>query len=152
MDTSSFKRYDTHVMDSKCFYNTYFSASTDKDLLYELVDFPIKVLYDCVKLGLIKGHRMIDLSAGTNLFQILPMYECFSDITILEINDGCIADMEKWVNGEEDAYDWAHAVKVLEELRGCSINWKEMENDLRSRVKRILKCDLNKENPTDPLF
>uniref|UniRef100_A0A8C5R8J2 Nicotinamide N-methyltransferase-like n=1 Tax=Leptobrachium leishanense TaxID=445787 RepID=A0A8C5R8J2_9ANUR len=95
---------------------------------------------------------MIDLSAGSTLFQLLPVYKCFSDITILELNDGCVWDMEKWVNGEEDAYDWAHAVKVLKELGGCSDNWKEMENDLRSRVKRILKCDLTNENPTDPVI
>uniref|UniRef100_A0A8C5WM91 Nicotinamide N-methyltransferase n=1 Tax=Leptobrachium leishanense TaxID=445787 RepID=A0A8C5WM91_9ANUR len=152
MDTSSFKSYETHVVDSKCFHDMYFGAAADTDLLFEVVDFPIKVLYDCVKRGLIKGHRMIDLSMGLNLYQLIAVYKCFSDIIILEVNDGCFGDMEKWLNGEEDAYDWAHAVKVLADLGGCSDNWKEMENDLRSRVKRILKCDLTNENPTDPVI
>uniref|UniRef100_A0A8C5RAE6 Nicotinamide N-methyltransferase n=1 Tax=Leptobrachium leishanense TaxID=445787 RepID=A0A8C5RAE6_9ANUR len=152
MDASSFKSYDTDVLDSRRFHDMYFSHACDKDLLYEIVEFPIKVLCDCVKLGLIKGQRLADLSMAFSLYQLIPIYECFSDITILEINDGCVGDMEKWVNGEEDAYDWAHAVRVRAELGGCSLNWKEMENDLRSRVKRILKCDLTKENPTDPVI
>uniref|UniRef100_A0A8C5R8L5 Uncharacterized protein n=1 Tax=Leptobrachium leishanense TaxID=445787 RepID=A0A8C5R8L5_9ANUR len=152
MDTSSFKSYETHVVDSKCFHDMYFGAAADTDLLFEVVDFPIKVLYDCVKRGLIKGHRMIDLSMGLNLYQLIAVYKCFSDIIILEVNDGCFGDMEKWLNGEEDAYDWAHAVKVLADLGGCSDNWKEMENDLRSRVKRVLKCDLTNKNPTESVI
>uniref|UniRef100_A0A8C5R7H2 Nicotinamide N-methyltransferase n=1 Tax=Leptobrachium leishanense TaxID=445787 RepID=A0A8C5R7H2_9ANUR len=152
METTCCKSYDTDDVDAQFIYDNYFCAATDNDLRYELVDFPIKVIWKCVKLGLVKGGSMMDLSFGCSLFQMLSIYQLFNDITILEVNDGSIRDLKKWANGERDACDWAHASKVLEEVEGCSVNCKEMEKDLRCRVKRILKCDLNKANPVDPVI
>uniref|UniRef100_A0A8C5R7I3 Nicotinamide N-methyltransferase n=1 Tax=Leptobrachium leishanense TaxID=445787 RepID=A0A8C5R7I3_9ANUR len=152
METTCCKSYDTDDVDAQFIYDNYFCAATDNDLRYELVDFPIKVIWKCVKLGFIKGDRLIDLSVGSSLYQLVPCFKGFKDITILEVNNGCIDDMEKWVKGEANSYDWAHAIDFLAELEGCSdvSSWKDMENDLRSRVTCISKCDFSLKNPTEP--
>ncbi|KAM8927183.1 nicotinamide N-methyltransferase-like [Pelodytes ibericus] len=98
----------------------------------------------------IKGDTLIEFSAGPAIFHFFPVCKFFKDIIILESNDDCVRDVQKWLNNEEGAFDWSHASKKLSELEGDRDNWKEKEEDLRRRIKRILKCDFTKENPTHP--
>uniref|UniRef100_A0A8C5WMH2 Uncharacterized protein n=1 Tax=Leptobrachium leishanense TaxID=445787 RepID=A0A8C5WMH2_9ANUR len=60
-------------------------------------------------------------------------------------------DTENWLQGGEIALDWSHAARMMEELQGTSADWKEMEKDLKSRVRYVSKCILENENPTDPI-
>uniref|UniRef100_A0A8C5MQA5 Uncharacterized protein n=1 Tax=Leptobrachium leishanense TaxID=445787 RepID=A0A8C5MQA5_9ANUR len=102
--------------------------------------------------GRIKGDILIDLSTGPCIFHLLPIFKCFKDITILEFNESCLKDLQKWLNKETDTYDWAHASKIVAELKESSESWEGDEDDLRRRIKRILKYDFTKGNPTDPVI
>ncbi|XP_063291722.1 indolethylamine N-methyltransferase-like [Pelobates fuscus] len=151
MDRRTHKHYHKHEINSQDIYDTYFSSSVDENLLDEVFIFPLKAIVNDSKLGHIKGDTLIDISAGANIFHILPICTYFKDITILEFNDACLKDLQKWQNKEPGAFDWSHASKIVAELEGCSDKWEEREDDLRRRIKNILKCDFNKENPTDPV-
>uniref|UniRef100_A0A8C5R9Y3 Uncharacterized protein n=1 Tax=Leptobrachium leishanense TaxID=445787 RepID=A0A8C5R9Y3_9ANUR len=149
MDRSVLKYYHVHDFDPKQLNERYFSAASDYNLNEELFIFPIKQL---VKIsGKIKGESLIDLSAGCNIFHLLPICKGFKDITILETSGSCIVDLEKWMKNKQDAIDLSHASQIVATLEGNSDKWKEKEESLRQRVKHILKCDFERDNPTDPV-
>ncbi|XP_063291717.1 nicotinamide N-methyltransferase-like [Pelobates fuscus] len=99
----------------------------------------------------ITGDCLIDISIGCNIHHLLPMFEFFKDIIILESSDLCVKELVKWKHRESESYDWTHAVSIMAELEGTSFNSTEMENALRRNISHILKCDFTKENITDPV-
>ncbi|XP_063291724.1 indolethylamine N-methyltransferase-like [Pelobates fuscus] len=151
MDRSSLKHYHLDPIDSRKIFHTYFSAKSDKIIVDEIVKYPMEILYEEFKSGNIKGDTFIDISVGPTISHLLPVCDYFKEITILEVNDQCLEDIEKWVKKDADALDWSHTSTHMAKLEGNSGNWEEKEELLRSRVKRILKCDFTKENLTDPV-
>ncbi|KAM4652105.1 nicotinamide N-methyltransferase-like [Discoglossus pictus] len=111
----------------------------------------MKQLHKELAKGHIKGDTLIDISAGPIINQLFPICDFFKEITILEHTDSCIKELEMWMNNESDAFDWSHAATFVCELEGKSDQLQRKEEQLRRKVKQILKFDLSKENPTDPI-
>uniref|UniRef100_A0A8C5R8S9 Nicotinamide N-methyltransferase n=1 Tax=Leptobrachium leishanense TaxID=445787 RepID=A0A8C5R8S9_9ANUR len=149
MDQSALKYYHLHHNDPKQLHEKYFSAAADYKIFEELFIFPVKQLIKIA--GKIKGESLIDLSATSNISHLLPICAGFKDITILECSDSCIVELEKWMKKEQDVIDWSYAAQIVAALEGNSDKWEEKEASLRQRVKHILKCDFERDNPTDPV-
>uniref|UniRef100_A0A8C5R9S1 Nicotinamide N-methyltransferase n=1 Tax=Leptobrachium leishanense TaxID=445787 RepID=A0A8C5R9S1_9ANUR len=152
MSSSSHKFYHLHDMDVEMLYGTFASKSTERTHLDELIIFPLKEIYKMLQSGRIKGDTLIDLSAGPCIFHLFPLCNIFKEFIVLEFNDSCMKTLQKWMNKEPDVLDWSHATKIAAEMEGCRVNWEEKEEDVRKRIKNILKCDFTKENPTDPVI
>uniref|UniRef100_A0A8C5R804 Phenylethanolamine N-methyltransferase n=1 Tax=Leptobrachium leishanense TaxID=445787 RepID=A0A8C5R804_9ANUR len=149
MDHSALKHYHLHDFDPRRLHETYYSASADSKMKEDIVLFPIKQLMKIS--GRIKGESVIDCSVGCDIFHLLPICEGFQDIAILESADSCIVELEKWTKKEQDAIDLSHASQIVTALEGNSDKWKEKEESLRQRIKNILKCDFERDNPTHPV-
>uniref|UniRef100_A0A8C5WMJ8 Uncharacterized protein n=1 Tax=Leptobrachium leishanense TaxID=445787 RepID=A0A8C5WMJ8_9ANUR len=102
--------------------------------------------------GLVKGEVLVDLSIGATPFQLFNLYKCLKKVIILEANDCCVEDSQKWLEKNPGTYHWGHAAKIAVKLEGNSDNGEGIEDDLRSRVEQVLRCNFNKENPTDPFI
>ncbi|CAH2320302.1 nicotinamide N-methyltransferase-like [Pelobates cultripes] len=118
MDSSSHKRYHLHEWDTKDFFNTYFSGRSEKNIFDDAVKFPIEQLYKVAGLGQITGDCLLDISAGPVIHHLLPIFESFKRITILEFSDLCVNELEKWKSKESDFLDWTHALSIMAELQG----------------------------------
>ncbi|XP_063291729.1 indolethylamine N-methyltransferase-like [Pelobates fuscus] len=151
MTSSTHKHYHLHDIDSEKVVEIYLSGTSDTLMLDEILKFPVEELLKEAKEGLIGGDHLIDMSAGPCVVQLFPIFGLFNEISILEFSDVFIKDVQKWVNGHEDALDWSYLCKYVMESEGNSDRFKEIENDLRGRIKRITKCDFSKANPTDPV-
>ncbi|XP_053311288.1 nicotinamide N-methyltransferase-like [Spea bombifrons] len=151
MDSSSHKYYHVHEFEPTHLVDLYFSSKSEDALLEETVFATLKFLLNEKQNSRIEGEALLDFSAGSIVFQLLAIFECFKEITLLEFNDFCIAELEKWRNSHDEAYDWSHASKALMDLEGKSGGWQEKEELLKAKIKQILKCDFTKENPTDPI-
>ncbi|XP_053545717.1 nicotinamide N-methyltransferase-like [Bombina bombina] len=88
---------------------------------------------------------------GTIIILLIPLAECFNDITVLEFNDASIKELEKWTTTHDDAYDWSHTFNTIADFEGKGEDWKKREENLKKSIKKIRKCDLTKENLTDPV-
>ncbi|CAH2320169.1 indolethylamine N-methyltransferase [Pelobates cultripes] len=117
MDPSSLKRYHLHEWEPIDLFNAYYSATAVKCITDEALRFPIEQLYKVAGQGQITGERLIDISAGPNIYHLLPIFEFFRDITILEFSDLCVKELEKWKNKESESYDWTHALSIMSELQ-----------------------------------
>ncbi|KAM4641314.1 indolethylamine N-methyltransferase-like [Discoglossus pictus] len=151
MDPRPRKMYHEDEFDTNEMVDTYFSSKADKIILEEIVCIAMRQLHRELGSGRIKGNTLIDLTVGPNIFHLFTMCEFFKDITVLETNDMCIKELEKWINMSPDALDWSHASKFIAELEGNSAGWQKKEETLKQSIKQILKCNFAKANPTDPV-
>ncbi|XP_053311769.1 nicotinamide N-methyltransferase-like [Spea bombifrons] len=149
MASTPSKYYHVHEFDPIHLLDIYCSPNIDEALLEDMIIDPMEYLYKVS--GLIKGDMLIDITIGPVICHLLPICEFFKEITVLEFNDLCISELEKWIKGHDEAYDWSHASKFVTDLEGKSGWWQEKETMLKRKMNRIVKCDLSKDNPTDPL-
>ncbi|NXP02568.1 NNMT methyltransferase, partial [Thinocorus orbignyianus] len=97
------------------------------------------------------GKTLIDVGCGPTIYQLLSACERFQEITALDYTDQNRRELEKWLKKEAGAFDWRPVVEYVCELEGGREKWAEKEEKLRKKVKQVLKCDVTKANPTDPV-
>ncbi|XP_040282208.1 nicotinamide N-methyltransferase-like [Bufo bufo] len=151
MDPDCHKHYHVHEYNPKALLTTYFSPDLDKTLYEHITLFPIRTLLKLVSSGKISGTTLIDYSAGPFICHLVPICKYFKEIILLEENDCSIKETENWWHGKEEAFDWSHISDCFTGLEADSENWIEKEESLKCKIRYILKCDLSKENPTDPV-
>eukprot|EP00079_Xenopus_tropicalis_P032612 XP_017946383.1 PREDICTED: nicotinamide N-methyltransferase-like [Xenopus tropicalis] len=127
MEPNPTKFYHLHQFDTRDFTNNFFSPQADSLFLEQAVKFPLRALYT----------------------EFASVFESFREITILKFNDDCIKELDKWRKSDPGACDWSHAVEFMAELEGNSAVWTHKEEQLKGRIKHLLKCDVSAENLVD---
>ncbi|XP_018430499.1 PREDICTED: nicotinamide N-methyltransferase-like [Nanorana parkeri] len=93
----------------------------------------------------------MDASSGPIVHHLFQVSHLFKEITLLRVSERCIMELRKWLDSHSEAFDWSHISTVMADLQGPHDDWQEKEMQLRSAIKEILKFDITKENPTDPI-
>ncbi|MEE6467744.1 hypothetical protein FKM82_008044 [Ascaphus truei] len=150
MDSSSYKHYHDKEHDPRLLTETYFSESSV--LAEDMQDFVVRTLHKIFSSGEVTGKTLIDITKTPAIHHLLPACESFQEIIVTESNESVIRDFKKWLNKESDAFGWSHTSKLLCQLEGKSAMWHEKEEQLRRAIKRILICDITKENPLHPVI
>ncbi|XP_075462661.1 nicotinamide N-methyltransferase-like [Ascaphus truei] len=150
MDSSLLKHYHHKEFNPKAFAETYF-CDENFPLIDECMGFPLKKLHDTFSSGRVRGDTMIDISAGPNIYQLLSASDIFKEIIVLETTEPNIQEFEKWLKKDPGAADWSYAAKALCELEGNREDWQVKEDKVRRAVKQVVKWDVAKDNPLDPV-
>ncbi|XP_071969439.1 nicotinamide N-methyltransferase-like isoform X2 [Engystomops pustulosus] len=101
--------------------------------------------------GHIKGDILIDLSCNSLVHQLYSACEFFKHIIVLKVNDRCILELKRWVDRRTGAFYWGHAAKLHGYFTGKSDQLQDKEGKVRSALQHVMKCDLAKENMTEPI-
>ncbi|XP_056398632.1 indolethylamine N-methyltransferase-like isoform X2 [Hyla sarda] len=101
--------------------------------------------------GHINGDVLIDLSLGSLVQHLYAPSDFFQHIIILKVSDRCIMELKRWLDTRTGAFDWGHAAKLHGEIQGNSDDFQDKEGKVRLAAKHVMKCDLEKENMTDPI-
>ncbi|XP_056399762.1 nicotinamide N-methyltransferase-like [Hyla sarda] len=151
MDPSTHKRYHVHGFDSRQHLEHYLSDKSEMAFAEDILIFPIEQLARTFTQGHIKGDVLIDISVGSLVHHLYAACEFFNHIIVLKASDGCIMELKRWLDSRTGAFDWGHATKLYGEIQGNSDQLQEKEGKLRSAIPHVMKCDLDKENMTDPI-
>ncbi|XP_075377143.1 nicotinamide N-methyltransferase [Mycteria americana] len=111
----------------------------------------LRSLYKMFSLDGLRGDTLVDVGCGPTIYQLLSACEHFQEIIALDYTDQNRRELEKWLRNEAGAFDWRPVVEYVCELEGDREKWAEKEEKLRKKVRRVLKCDVTKANPTDPV-
>ncbi|XP_075047532.1 nicotinamide N-methyltransferase-like [Mixophyes fleayi] len=149
MDCSSRKLYHVHDFDSNAYLDTYFSDKPEMVFGDEFIKFPMEKLHHVFSEGLIKGDILIDICAGSFIHHLYSACGFFKQISVLKFNEKCIMELNKWLHTCTGAFDWRHASAYIKEIEGSSDQYQEKEITLKTAIKLIVKCDIEKENLTD---
>ncbi|CAJ0967710.1 unnamed protein product [Ranitomeya imitator] len=151
MDSSSYKHYGVHDIDSRESLEKYFSDKPDMVFAEDSLIFPIENLTKTFTEGHIKGDILIDLSSGPTVHHLFAACEFFKHIIVLKMSDRCIMEVKRWVDERTGAFDWSHAAKLHVDIAGKSDLLQDKEGKVRSALQHIMKCDPEKENMMDPI-
>ncbi|KAM9299655.1 nicotinamide N-methyltransferase-like [Gastrophryne carolinensis] len=143
------KCYDRDAFDEKLFVKSFFYPTCDKTMLEELVGFPVRMISKLCMEGKLSGRVLMDASVSSLLFQLVPCSEFFSEVTILEFSESSLREIEAWRNKEEGALDWQFASEFSEGLKLSSDQWREKEDALRCKIKKVSRVDFRRDNPAD---
>ncbi|XP_044133522.1 nicotinamide N-methyltransferase-like [Bufo gargarizans] len=99
----------------------------------------------------IKGDIVIDLSIGSMVHHLYSACEFFKYIIVLKNRDRCIMELKRWVDSRTGAFDWGHAAKRHVDIEEKSDQLQDKEEKVRSALQHVVKCNLEKENITDPI-
>ncbi|KAM4691842.1 uncharacterized protein WCC33_016640 [Rhinophrynus dorsalis] len=117
----------------------------------KFVTFYLKELAEIFNSGKVKGKTLIDIGAGPCIYQQLSACEAFEEIIVTDFTDRNREEYEKWLKNKPGAFDWSKVVKQVCKLEGDRKTWTEKEEQLRKTITKVLKCDVLKKNPVDPV-
>ncbi|XP_069803543.1 indolethylamine N-methyltransferase-like [Dendropsophus ebraccatus] len=151
MASSTHKLYHVHGCDSRQVLEHYLSDKAEMVFAEDSLIFPIQQLTRTFAGGHIKGDIIVDLSAGPLVHHLYAACEFFEHTIVLKVSDRCILEMKRWLDSRTGAFDWGHATKIHVETEGKSAQLQEKERKVREAAQHVMKCDLEKENMTDPI-
>ncbi|XP_056397742.1 indolethylamine N-methyltransferase-like [Hyla sarda] len=151
MDSCDFKFYHEDGFDSRQFLEDYFSDKNDMAFRDDTLVFPIENLKKIFKGGQIKGDVLIDLSIGPIAHNLFAACEFFKYVIALKDRYTCIMELKRWLDTRTGAFYWGHAMKLHVGMEENSDQLQEKEEEVKSDVAHVVKCDLEQENIMDPM-
>uniref|UniRef100_A0A8C5PZQ1 Nicotinamide N-methyltransferase n=1 Tax=Leptobrachium leishanense TaxID=445787 RepID=A0A8C5PZQ1_9ANUR len=120
-------------------------------LLGEWVPFVLKNLHELFSSGAVKGDTLTDIGSGSSIYHLVSACRSFKNITTSDLLEQNLIQQKKWLNKEPDMLDWSEIVQIVCDLEGNGEKVEEKEDKLRRAVRDVLKCDVLKKNPFEPL-
>ncbi|XP_072282248.1 nicotinamide N-methyltransferase-like [Pyxicephalus adspersus] len=152
MDSAPKKFYHIHGIDSRNILETFFSKNKVEMIFGEdCLKFPMINLHYVFSRGFVAGKVLIDISIGSFIHHLFAASEFFEDIIILKFSEKCVMELQRWLNDRTGAFDWTHTSSTAIKLEGKSNKIPDKEMSLKTTIKHIVMCKLEKENITHPL-
>ncbi|XP_068118055.1 nicotinamide N-methyltransferase-like [Hyperolius riggenbachi] len=131
-------------------YLTYYTMTVNSKE-NEFLVFVLTQLAQIFNSGEVKGETLIDIGSGPTIYQLLSACEAFKNIIASDFTDRNREEFKSWLTNQPGAFDWSPVVQYVCQLEGDKISWREKEARLRKSIKQVLKCDVMKSNPMDPV-
>ncbi|XP_075183472.1 nicotinamide N-methyltransferase-like [Anomaloglossus baeobatrachus] len=151
MDPCTHKLYHDEGFDVRQWLEQYFSDKSALVFGEDFMLFPIECFAKTFSEGHIKGDVLIDLSFGPMVHHLFAACEYFMHIIMMKISDQSIMELKRWVDERTGAFDWGRAAKLHVAIEGESHLLEKKEQNVRSALYHVVKCDVEKENMMDPI-
>ncbi|XP_030076751.1 nicotinamide N-methyltransferase [Microcaecilia unicolor] len=150
---SKFTDKDTYQIDfdPRDYLDTYYGAESGMLVQDGYLQFALRKLAQTFSSGGVKGDLLIDIGSGPAIYQELSACEAFKEIIAADYTEQNLQYFEKWLRNEPGIFDWTPVVKAVCDLEGKSGQLVEKQEKLRRAVKQVIKCDVTKSRPMDPL-
>ncbi|XP_041425242.1 indolethylamine N-methyltransferase isoform X2 [Xenopus laevis] len=99
----------------------------------------------------VKGETLIDIGQGPTIYQDLSACESFKEIIGAEYTERNREYYKKTLRNEPGIFDWTTVIQTVCDLEGKGTTVEEKREKLKKTVTKIIKCDINKSNPVEPL-
>lgn len=106
----------------------------------------MKHYYEVYNSDKFKGTTLLDLCSGPTLHWLAAPSRKYTDITVSDLVHNNLIEVNKWLQKDPDAIDWAVPFKwaaVAEDISDHTI----IEERVRKAVKHVIPCDILQENP-----
>ncbi|CAN7996403.1 unnamed protein product [Ixodes pacificus] len=130
-------------------YQEKFDARAYADMINHLtksqVSFHQEELHRLFQSDLVQGKTLLDVGSGPSICRLFALSRRFNDIVLSDLVEGCILELNKWINKAEDAVDWTARAEEIAELEGYSDIKKgalEIQERTRSSIRKVVPCDV----------
>ncbi|KAM4702984.1 nicotinamide N-methyltransferase-like [Rhinophrynus dorsalis] len=112
--------------------------------------FILSFLHKVFASGLVEGENLIEIGSGPVLYHILSACERFNKIYLTDYFEANLQEIEKWLKGDKNAFDWTPYFKFVCDLESNGSTPKDKEKKIRKSVT-LMRCDVTKANPLQPV-
>ncbi|XP_063798004.1 nicotinamide N-methyltransferase-like [Pseudophryne corroboree] len=151
MDCTAKKLYHVHGFESRTFLETFYSDGPKNVFAEESLTFPMEKIHQYLNAANIKGEVALDVCIGPVVLFLNSACEFFKDIYLLKFKESCSMEVNRWLNTRTGAFNWSHTSAFVSELEGKYGQHEEKEIRMKTAIKQIVQCDIDKENITDPV-
>ncbi|KAK3593404.1 hypothetical protein CHS0354_021983 [Potamilus streckersoni] len=127
------------------YVSTYYSSSAWHEKDGDLITFVLNSLHEAFKSGAISGVHVLDIGTGPMPHTAFCAAPWFEEITLSDFSQKNLEFLQKWKNREID-----HMGPVLEylvKLETSSSSVEKRQEELRRKIKHIVRCDVAQSNP-----
>lgn len=96
----------------------------------------------------------LEIGGGPTICQLISASSKAKSIVFAEYLEANRREVIKWINDEDSAFNWDaffRFVLNLEQQTNPSITLNDLKERVRRKVSKIIRCDVNQENPISPL-
>ncbi|XP_061444936.1 phenylethanolamine N-methyltransferase [Rhineura floridana] len=112
------------------------------------VPWKLRCLADAFATGKICGHTLIDIGTGPTIYQLLSACDYFEEIVATDYLEVNRAEIQSWVRSEDSGcFDWSPYIQHTCRIEGKGEPWKEKEQKLKKKLKKVLPIDVHQPNP-----
>ncbi|OCT72550.1 hypothetical protein XELAEV_18035530mg [Xenopus laevis] len=113
------------------YLDTFYNPNSGVVVREGLMQFTLRKLHETFTVRGVKGETLIDIGQGPTIYQDLSACESFKEIIGI--------------------FDWTIVIQTVCDLEGKGTTVEEKREKLKKTVTKIIKCDINKSNPVEPL-
>ncbi|XP_066461684.1 nicotinamide N-methyltransferase-like [Eleutherodactylus coqui] len=144
---------DSHIYDHHFDARKYLDIFYGVDPITQEIDkesiFLLTFLNNVFSSGHVKGQSIIEIGAGPTIHYILSACEIFQKIYLTDYSQGNLDEIKKWLNRENDAFDWSPYLRFVCDLENNRSTPNGKEEKIRRKVS-LMKCDVTLTNPLQP--
>ncbi|OCT72541.1 indolethylamine N-methyltransferase [Xenopus laevis] len=133
------------------YLETFYKPNSGVIITEGCLEFILRKLHETFTERGVKGETLIDIGQGPTIYQDLSACESFKEIIGAEYTDCNREYYEKTLRNEPGIFDWTTAIQAVCDLEGKGTTVEEKREKLKKTVTKIIKCDINKSNPVEPL-
>nr|XP_003222605.1 PREDICTED: phenylethanolamine N-methyltransferase [Anolis carolinensis] len=112
------------------------------------VPWKLRRLADAFATGKIYGKTLIDIGTGPTIYQILSACDYFEEIVATDYLEVNRAEIRSWIHSDDPgAFDWSPYIQHTCKIEGKGEPWKEKEQKLKKKLKKILPIDVHQPKP-----
>ncbi|KAI8480430.1 hypothetical protein Bbelb_418430 [Branchiostoma belcheri] len=146
-EEQSVAEYYTQEFKPREYLDKHFSAFTGTDDKECVQLFIMDHLHQTFGSGIFQGKRLLDIGTGPSVLSVLSASKYFSDITCSDYLPVCREELQRWVDGDPEAFDWGAYFRYISKLEGNSSSPDEIAARLRKAIKAVVHCDVKQSNP-----
>ncbi|XP_077995634.1 indolethylamine N-methyltransferase-like [Glandiceps talaboti] len=135
--------------DANTYLEQYYSNPDGNPEEAGLLRFWLQSLHEIFAKDGVSGDRLIDIGSGPCIHHLVSACTKFNEVICCEYVEDNRNAIKRWLNNDVGAFNWKPIIKYVCELEGHS-NVEDRETRLRSTIKDVVPCDVNKTNPTEP--
>ncbi|XP_035687726.1 nicotinamide N-methyltransferase-like [Branchiostoma floridae] len=143
----SVAEYYTQAFKPREYLDKHFSSFDGTDGKECVQLFIMNNLHQTLGSGAFQGKRLLDIGTGPSILSVLSASKYFSDITCSDYLEVCREELQKWVDGDPDAFDWGAYFRYVSKLEGNSSSPDDIAPRLRKSIKGVVHCDVKQSNP-----
>ncbi|KAM4015226.1 nicotinamide N-methyltransferase-like [Anomaloglossus baeobatrachus] len=148
-ESTSHNHVYEHKFNSKKYLDTFYAVDPNTQEIDKESMFTLTFMNDVFSSGRVKGKTFIEIGAGPCIYNTLSACERFQKIYLTDYFQGNLDEIKKWLNGENEAFDWSPYLRFVCDLENNGSTPKEKEEKIRRAVS-LMTCDVTLSNPLQP--
>lgn len=105
------------------------------------IQFTYRCLHSIFEDDIVRGETLLDVGSGPNIHTCISASRSIKSITLSDLCERNLVELQKWIHQRPGAHDWAPNFKFIADLENES-DYRNLESHLRSAIHDVIPLDI----------